>query len=96
MADYEISAATDADMQTALAAIGLTQKDGRRGTVRYVANYYGTKYVAGVAQPGVFTIVRWVPASIFGNPFPPAGINLPASVVITTPLPANTGAAFFG
>jgi hypothetical protein len=95
MPDYEISAPDDATMKTGLSLLGLTQKDGRRGTVRYVMNYYGTKYVAGVAQPGVFAIVRWVPASVIGNPFPPSGVNLPAGLTTTTPLPADSP-KFFG
>jgi hypothetical protein len=96
MPDYELFAPDDATMRNALSLLGMTQKDGRRGTVRYVMNYYGTKYVAGVAQPGVFAIVRWVPASVIGNAFPPTGITLPVGVIATTPLPANTGAMFFG
>jgi hypothetical protein len=78
-------------MDTAMNALSMTQKDGRRGQVRYVVHRW-----SGDAQnPGSFAIVRWVPASIFGNPFPPAGLNLPVGVTITTPLPADSP-RFFG
>jgi hypothetical protein len=94
--DYEIFANSDADMQTTLQTLQMTQADGRRGVVRYSVNYYGTKVVNDVAQPGVFAIVRWVPPTAIGNPFPPSGLKFPVGVRFTTPLPADSGVIFFG
>jgi hypothetical protein len=94
MADYEISAPNDATMRAALSALGMAQEDGRRGIVRYSVKYYGIKQTwDGTALsapfPGVYAIVRWVPASVVGNPFPPSGVTLPSGVTIN-PLPANS------
>jgi hypothetical protein len=96
VADYEIFAPDSTTMQAAFTALGISQSDGRRGAVRYVRHYYGTKYDAkGVALPGVYAIVRWVPPSLVGNPFPPAGLTLPAGLTIG-PLPADSPQKFFG
>lgn len=109
VADYELFALNTSDMRAALNALGLIQNDGSRSSVRYAVQYYGAKYtwdgvttVAGpggyrvksmVAQPGVYAIIRW--ATTRGDPFPPAGVVLPAGATIV-PLPANSPVKFFG
>lgn len=108
MADYEMFANNVTDMRSAFTAIGIPYGDSKRGAVRYAVKYYGTKYVWDgtrvtdqygtqvknmVAQPGVYAIVRWVPASLASNPFPPTGVTLPTGVTVKA-LPADSPIVF--
>ena len=49
----------------------------------FAINVYGTKFIAGVAQPGIYGIGRWLPAD---------GVSPPPSApgVTVIPMPANS------
>ena len=53
MSDWEIMAPDDATMQQVFSDCGIRNGDGYTSKrVRFCVNYYGTKLMAGVAQPG--------------------------------------------
>lgn len=110
MADYEVYAPDSAALEQTLDTLDMTQSDGRRGPVRYVVNNYGIKHIWDgttaispiggyevrrlVAQAGVYAIVRWVPASMIGSPFPPNNLDFPEGVMFTTPIPSDSPIVF--
>jgi hypothetical protein len=66
MPDYEIFAPTDALMQTALTALGVkAAASGKMNGVVYAVDYYGTKYLNGVAQTGRYANLRYRDAAGF-------------------------------
>ena len=94
MSDWEIAAPDDASMQTAFDLCGIRNGDGFTvNHVRFCVNYYVTKSVDGVAQPGCFASVRWIAPNIPLIPFPPVGVTLPPNVTSVT-LPAGSPGFF--
>jgi len=97
MSDWEIMAPDDATMQQVLSLLELRKGDGFTSKkVRFCLYYYGTKNIGGVVQPGVYTILRWIPPNVQLLAFPPTGVTLPVGCAVTPLASANSPARFLG
>lgn len=61
MFDYELFAPDAATMDSLLTQMSIKEANSGKvnGTI-YATDYYGTKYVADIEQPGVYCNLRWM------------------------------------